>query len=143
VRRRLPSAERVFRQTPQDWKNDVNFFRLGVLCGYLEHEAGIAYNEDQRTATAVYYTDPSDLFLNGVMDTRRGTCGNMAALHVAIGRRLGWPVSLACVRSHYICRYDDGQVTHNIEATQAGYGGLQVGPGRVPDRALRVAAEGD
>ncbi len=33
VRRRLPSAERVFRQTPQDWENDVNFFRLGVLCG--------------------------------------------------------------------------------------------------------------
>lgn len=128
VRRRLPSAERVFRQTPQDWKNDVNFFRLGVLCGYLEHEAGIAYNESQRTSAAVYYTDPSDLFLNGVMDTRRGTCGNMAALHVAISRRLGWPVSLACVGSHYICRYDDGTVTHNIEATQAGYGGFKSDP---------------
>jgi len=128
IRRRLPGAEKVYRRTPQNWKNDVNFFRLGVLCGYLEHEAGIAYNEDQRTATAVYYTDPSDLFLNGVMDTRRGTCGNMAALHVAIGRRLGWPVSLACVRSHFICRYDDGQVTHNIEATQAGYGGFKSDP---------------
>ena len=101
VRRRLPGAERVFRRTPQDWKNDVNFFRLGVLRGYLEHEAGIAYIEDQRYATAVSYTDPSDLFLNGVMDTRRGTRGNMAALHVAIGRRLGWPVSLACAGSHY------------------------------------------
>lgn len=128
VRRRLPGAEKVFWRSPQDWKNDVNFFRLGVLCGYLEHEAGIAYNEDQRNATAVYYTDPSDLFLNGVMDTRRGTCGNMAALHVAIGRRLGWPVSLACVRSHFICRYDDGEVTHNIEATQAGYGGFKSDP---------------
>jgi hypothetical protein len=41
VRRRLPGAERVFRRTPQDWKNDVNFFRLGVLCGYLEHVAWI------------------------------------------------------------------------------------------------------
>jgi hypothetical protein len=128
VRRRLPGAEQVFRRSPQDWKGDVNFFRLGVLCGYLEHEAGIAYIEDQRYATAVYYTDPSDLFLNGVMDTRRGTCGNMAALHVAIGWRLGWPVSLACVRSHYICRYDDGTVTHNIEATQAGYGGFKSDP---------------
>ncbi len=128
VRRRLPSAEKVFRRTPKDWKDDVNFFRLGVLCGYLEHEAGIAYNEDQRTATTVRYTNPSDLFLNGVMDTRRGTCGNMAALHVAIGWRLGWPVSLACVRSHYICRYDDGTVTHNIEATQAGYGGFKSDP---------------
>jgi hypothetical protein len=128
VRRRLPGAERAFWQTPEHWKNDVNFFRLGVLCGYLEHEAGIAYIEEQRYATSVRYTDPSDLFLNGVMDTRRGTCGNMAALHVAIGRRLGWPVSLACVRSHYICRYDDGYATHNIEATQAGYGGFKSDP---------------
>jgi len=31
VRRRLPGAEKVFWRTPQDWKNDVNFFRLGVL----------------------------------------------------------------------------------------------------------------
>ncbi len=84
IRQRLPRAERVFWQTPGDWKNDVNFFRLGVLCGYLEHEAGIAYKEEQRNLTAVWYTDPTDLFLNGVMDTRRGTCGNMAALHVAL-----------------------------------------------------------
>ncbi len=62
------------------------------------------------------------------MDTRRGTCGNMAALHVAIGWRLGWPVSLACVKSHFVCRYDDGKVTHNIEATQSGYGGFKSDP---------------
>ena len=128
VRERLPAAERVFRQTPWEWKDDIHFFRLGVLCGFLEHEAGIAYNEKQREATAVRYTDPSDLFLNGVMDTRRGTCGNMAALHVVIGRRLGWPVSLACVKSHFVCRYDDGRVTHNIEATQAGFGGFKSDP---------------
>ncbi len=128
VRQRLPAAEQVFRRTPGEWKNDVNFFRLGVLCGYLEYEAGIAYNEDQRDGGPIFYTDPSDLFLNGVMDTRRGTCGNMAALHVAIGWRLGWPVSLACVKSHFVCRYDDGRVTHNIEATQAGYGGFKSDP---------------
>ena len=74
------------------------------------------------------YTDPSDLFLNGVIDTRRGTCANMAALHVALGWRLGWPVSLACVASHFVCRYDDGQVTHNIEATQSGHGGFRSDP---------------
>ena len=62
------------------------------------------------------------------MDTRRGTCGNMPALYVAIGWRLGWPVSLACVKSHYVCRYDDGRVTHNIEATQYGYGGFKSDP---------------
>ncbi len=128
VRRQLAHVERVFRQSPHDWKNDVNFFRLGVLCGFLENEVGIAYNEDQRNGGPIQYTDPNDLFLNGVMDRRRGTCGNMAALHVAIGWRLGWPVSLACANSHFICRYDDGRVTHNIESTQTGYGGFKSDP---------------
>jgi hypothetical protein len=128
VREWLPGAEREFRKTPELWKNDVRFFRLGVLHQYLEQEVGVAYIEEQKTATRVLYTDPSDLFLNGVMDTRRGTCGNMAALHVAIGWRLGWRVSLACVRSHFICRFDDGTVTHNIEATQSGFGGFKSDP---------------
>ncbi len=125
VLRRLPNAEKVFSQNPARFRNDMNFLRLAVLCEYLDCELGIAYKEDQRNVTSVYYTDPADLFLNGVMDTLRGTCGSMAALHVAIGWRLGWPVSLAAVKSHYVLRYDDGRVTYNIEATQAGYGGFK------------------
>lgn len=76
----------------------------------------------------MYYTDPCDLFLNGVMDRRRGTCGNMAALHVAMGWRMGWPVSLACIKSHFICRYDDGRVQHNIETTHPSTGGFKSDP---------------
>jgi hypothetical protein len=116
---RLARIERRFYETPWDWKNDINFFRLGVVCEFLHTDVGIAYNDDQRQVTAIRYTDPSDLFLNGVLDTRRGTCGNMAALHVALGWRFGWPVSLACAKCHFVCRYDDGNVTHNIEATNA------------------------
>jgi len=121
----IERVEGHFWKDPASWKNDINFFRLGILCQYVECELGIRYREDQRRVTAIRYTDPSDLFLNGVMDTRRGTCGNMAALHVSLGWRLHWPVSLACVRSHFICRYDDGTVTHNIEATQAEHGGFK------------------
>ncbi len=60
------------------------------------------------------------MFLNGVLDTGQGTCGNLATF----GWRFGWPVSLACVNSHFFCRYDDGLITHNIEATQSGHGGF-------------------
>src|SRR5262249_51039968 len=48
ITKSLPRAERVFRKTPHYWKNDINFFRLGVLCEFLEKQAGIAYREDQR-----------------------------------------------------------------------------------------------
>jgi hypothetical protein len=52
----------------------------------------------------------------------------MPTLHVAIARRLGWPVSLASVKSHFISRYDDGEVHHNIEATNTHPGGFVSNP---------------
>jgi hypothetical protein len=58
------------------------------------------------------------------MDSRRGTCGNLSLLHVVLGRRLGFPVSLACAGSHFLCRFDDGTKTINIEATETGRGGF-------------------
>jgi len=128
IQKALPGAEVEFRKVPQDWKNDVHFFRLGVLCWYMDEVLGIRYREDQKDLEQVFYTNPSDLFLNGVMDTRRGTCANMPTLHVALAWRLGWPVSLACVWAHLISRYDDGKTTHNIEATNNGKGGFHSHP---------------
>jgi Transglutaminase-like superfamily len=128
IRRELPSAEAAFHRSPGNWKGDLDFFRLGVLCWFVDEALGIRYREDQRDLKEVAYTDPSDLFLNGVIDTRRGTCANMAALHVALGWRLGWPVSLACAGGHVFCRFDDGRTIHNIEATNNGRGGFHSHP---------------
>ena len=111
----LPRTEQVFHRAPSRYKSDIRFFRVGMLAGFIGSRLGIRYIESQKSLTSIAYTNPADLFLNGVIDTRRGTCGNMAALHVAMSRRLGWPVSLAVVSSHIISRYDDGVVTHNIE----------------------------
>ena len=61
------------------------------------------------------------------MDTRRGTCGNMAALHVALGWRLGWPVSLALAHWHCVLRFDDGRSVWNIEASNT-EGGFRTNP---------------
>jgi hypothetical protein len=82
--------------------------------------------EEQKDVKEIRYTNPGDLFLHGLIDTKRGTCGNMSALHVAIGRRLDWPVSLASVGSHTVCRFDNGKVAHNLEATDTGRGGFAV-----------------
>lgn len=124
LRARMPVLEEEFYAEPQHWGGDVDLFRLGLVCWYVDIVLGIAYREDQRNVTSILYTDPTDLFLNGVMDTRRGTCGNLALLHVVLGRRIGLPVSLACVGSHFICRFDDGNKTINIEATETGRGGF-------------------
>jgi hypothetical protein len=137
----LPSSESQFRRSPHEWKNDLAFFRLGLLCWYVDEILGIRYREDQQFLQAVWYTDPSDLFLNGVMDSRRGTCGNMSALHVAIGWRLGWPVSLACAGWHILCRYSDGIKTHNIEATNNGRGGFHSHPDSYYRAKYRISEE--
>jgi len=113
----LPGMEQQFRKTPSRWKNDIHFFRVGMLMGFLGHEIGLRYIEEQKYGTDAHYTNPGDLFLNGLIDTKQGTCGNMPVLHVAMARRMGWPVSLACAKSHFISRFDDGQVVHNVEAT--------------------------
>jgi len=136
-RRWLPTVEHAFHERPDHYHNDINFFRLGMLAQFLDEQVGIAYVEQQKQAqleerkagkpAVVFYTDPGHLLLHGLIDTKRGTCATMPALHVAIGRRLGWPVGLACVKSHYVCRFDDGQVVYNIEATDTGQGGFASG----------------
>jgi Transglutaminase-like superfamily len=122
-RKWLPGAERKFRNSPWKWKNDIHFFRVGMLAGFLGHEYGIIYNPAHKHLSEIRYTDPGQLFLHGLIDTKLGTCGNMATLHVAVCRRMGWPVSLACVKSHFISRFDNGQVVHNVEVTQTDHPG--------------------
>jgi hypothetical protein len=125
-RRELAATEPRFYQSPGEWRNDINFFRLGLLCTYLTRERGIGYiekySQDQKQGRNSKYQSPEALLLHGLIDTQHGTCANMPVLHVVIGRRMGWPVSLACVGPHYVCRYDDGKVHYNIEATYTGPG---------------------
>ena len=123
----LVSSEYEFRKTPYKWKNDIDFFRLGMLAQFLDQGVGIAYNQEQKYVKAIRYKNLRDLFIHGLIDTKRGTCGTMPTLHVAIGRRMGWPVSLACIDSHYVCRYNDGKKVYNFEATDTGRGGFGVG----------------
>jgi hypothetical protein len=99
-----------------------------MLSQYIEQTLGIRYKVEQRAARKIKYTDPGDLFLNGVLDTREGTCGNIAVLYHSLCWRLGWPVSLALMGWHFICRYDDGMRRINIETTAVGEGGFSTPP---------------
>jgi hypothetical protein len=141
----LPTVETEFRKTPWDWKNDVRYFQLGMLCQFVDETLGVRYREDHKAIQLgqfpsgsfgmkpweyelrpprLEYSDPDTLFLHSLMDTRRGTCGNMACLLVALAWRLRWPLSLACAWSHNFARCEAGDVTYNIEATDTGRGGF-------------------
>ncbi len=138
-RRCLPMWEPSFHREPHDFKDDIRYFRLGMVCQYLELEAGIQYRQDQRDITSILYTDPTHVFLNGVIDSGEGTCATLATLQLAMGWRMGWPVSLACINAHYILRFDDGETTHNIETTQSGHGGFKSDPDEFLIREHRLS----
>ena len=144
----LPYWEQFFYQAPHDFRNDIRYFRLGMVSQYLDLEIGISYKRDQREVKSILYTNPSDLFLNGIIDTKEGTCGNMSALHLAITWRMGWPVSLACVGSHFICRYDNGEVVYNLESTHMDRGGWSsrsderfIDEDHIPSLALQTGSD--
>jgi hypothetical protein len=151
IRGYLPSCDANFYKTPERWNNDLDFSRLAMIGWYVGKVLKIAYREDQKNLKAVLYTDPSDLFLNGVMDARRGTCGNMALLWVVLAQRLGWPVSLATVGPHFICRVDDGKKVINIEASDTTDGDWSSPPDRyylqergersIPQRAVDCGSD--
>lgn len=122
--RYLPYWETVYEREPEYYDHNHQLFQVGMIAQYLHHEIGITYHEDQKEAVSILYFNPADLFLNGVLDTLKGTCGNMAAMNVAIAWRMGWPVSLACVHSHFLVRHDDGENVFNVEATCIGAGGF-------------------
>jgi hypothetical protein len=114
----------------------------------VDEVLGVTYPDELANAEDRLYVDPMDIFLNGLIDRRRGSCASMPTLHVAIGWRLGWPVSLACANNHLFCRYDDGEATHNIEATAFGRGGFRSHPDeyyrqqyRIPEVALACGSD--
>lgn len=123
----LPKIDATFRGREAEYKNDLRFYRIGQLMAWLGHKKNIAYIPEQRDLDHVTYKDPAELFLHGLLDTRLGTCGNMPTLQAAIARRLGWPVALAPIESHTVCRYDDGEVAYNIETTHTDKGGFSAG----------------
>jgi hypothetical protein len=117
----LPHCSEVFQPDPKLFERDRRYYEVGMISHFLDVLVRIRYSPELRD-TQVRYLDPSDLFLNGILDSLEGTCGNMAALNVAIGWRMGWAVSLACIDSHFLVRHDDGSHIFNIEATCASGG---------------------
>ncbi len=128
IQERLPKVEKNFYKSPEDWKHDIRFFRLGIVSWYMDKILQLTYSGNTSFTSAGVYGDPSNLFVHGLFDGRRGSCASMPALHIALCWRLGWPVRLVSVGSHLITRYDDGEVAYNIEATAVRKGGFRSPP---------------
>ena len=60
-------------------------------------------------------------FLNGILDTKQGTCYTIPLLYIAVAQRLGYPLYPVVAPDHMFVRYVDPSFTEqNIETTSGG-----------------------
>ena len=63
------------------------------------------------------YSDPNNLFLAGLIRTRRGSCVSMPLIYLVLGQRLGFPVNLVGVGRHTFIRWQEHNYRMNVETT--------------------------
>jgi regulator of sirC expression with transglutaminase-like and TPR domain len=63
------------------------------------------------------YHDANNIFLAGLLRTRRGSCVSMPLIYLVIGQRLGMPVHLVTVGKHCFIRWEEPGYRMNIETT--------------------------
>ncbi len=83
------------------------------LSHYLFQEEGFRGNKQD-------YYNPSNSFLNDVLDQRAGIPLTLSIVYVAVGRRLGLPVSGVSFPGHFLVRYDDREQTFFIDPFNRG-----------------------
>lgn len=78
------------------------------LSRYLFEEEGFHGNKYD-------YYNPSNSFINDVLDQRSGIPITLSIVYVAVARRLGLPISGVSFPGHFLVRYDDRERTFFID----------------------------
>jgi hypothetical protein len=118
-----------YKNNPAEYENSEIYYRMGMLVTVLQQDFGVHYNPDlidvpESKVDEAFLSDPSNMLLTGLLsDHRMGTCSSMPVLYVAIGRRLGYPVTLVSAKDHLFVRWQrSGTSGHeNIEGTSRGF----------------------
>jgi hypothetical protein len=99
----------AFEKRPEHWDSSFNLFRTHVLVSVLQREFAVRYNPAKVSVDVPF--DIQDSFIHGVLDGPGGTCGTLPVVLIAVGRRLGYPLSLVHARGekygHSFARWDE------------------------------------
>ena len=83
------------------------------------HEEG-RYRYTDALDPAGMPVNPAELFLHGLLQTRRGYCMNLSLLYLILGERLSLPLVGVPLPNHFFVRYNSPEYRVNIEATEGG-----------------------
>jgi len=97
-------------------KNTDPDHRIRALNTYLYKHQGFHYDKEDP-----YGQKLKNRYLNGLLDTKSGSCLTMPLLYLALAQRLGYPIYPVSAPQHLFCRYVDPKLKmQNIEATNGG-----------------------
>ena len=89
-----------------------------ILRKVIHEEGGYRYTDALDPAGLP--VNPAELFLHGLLQTRRGYCMNLSLLYLILGERLNLPLVGVPLPNHFFVRYDSPEYRVNIEATEGG-----------------------
>lgn len=90
--------------------------RIRALNTYLYLDRGFHYDTEDP-----YGHKLKNRYINGLLDTKSGSCFTMPLLYLALAQRLGYPVYPVSAPQHLFLRYVDPKLAmQNIEATGGG-----------------------
>ena len=89
-----------------------------ILRKVIHKEGGYRYTDALDPAGMP--VNPAELFLHGLLQTRRGYCMNLSLLYLILGERLNLPLVGVPLPNHFFVRYDSPEYRVNIEATEGG-----------------------
>ena len=89
-----------------------------ILRKVIHEEGGYRYTDALDPAGMP--VNPAELFLHGLLQTRRGYCMNLSLLYLILGERLNLPLVGVPLPNHFFVRYDSPEYRVNIEATEGG-----------------------
>ncbi len=90
--------------------------RIRILNTVIHQMEGFHYDRSPFARSRQEYR-----FLNGILDTRQGTCYTIPLLYMAVAQRLGYPLYPVLAPDHIFVRYvDPNFIEQNIETTSGG-----------------------
>ena len=89
-----------------------------ALRSTIHKKSGYRYTEqvDERG----FPTDDEELFLHGMLKSKRGYCMNLSLLYLILAQKLDLPLFGVPLPNHFFVRYEAGKNRINIEATELG-----------------------
>ena len=103
----------VQKHLPGDAKTIIQSLRHAI-----HTKAGYRYTE--QIDTRGIPVDNEELFLHGMLKSKRGYCMNLSLLYLILGQKLDLPLFGVPLPNHFFVRYEKGGNRINIEATEMG-----------------------